>query len=272
MIYPPLFFLSFTWIQLKITNKQNQLVTSNIFSFKSKTPFIITLPNLKETKARISQKKKEVKHLSFILPLSLLGAATSWTQSEGNQPVRPFTVPSQYPPSPTLMTDRHILKYKYYHIIDFGGKAFFFNMLHHKKCFFCLAVHWPSVLTFDFVPFAYGELSVSTGRVGARGHIHSPRHGAVHPLHWSGTAARWGGTTQKQHLQKHDIIYKPTTMCSHIAVILWLSHAYQSWMLQYGSVKHGILCFWFKGFLWHLCTFFRIYFWVLVFALLCSHA
>lgn len=136
MIYPPLFFLSFTWIQLKITNKQNQLVTSNIFSFKSKTPFIITLPNLKETKARISQKKKEVKHLSFILPLSLLGAATSWTQSEGNQPVRPFTVPSQYPPSPTLMTDRHILKYKYYHIIDFGGKAFFFNMLHHKKCFF----------------------------------------------------------------------------------------------------------------------------------------
>lgn len=37
--------------------------------------------------------------------LSLLGAGTSCTQSEGNQPVRPFTVPSQYPPSPTLNTE-----------------------------------------------------------------------------------------------------------------------------------------------------------------------
>ncbi|TNN70088.1 hypothetical protein EYF80_019764 [Liparis tanakae] len=29
---------------------------------------------------------------------------TSSTQSEGNQPVRPLTVPSQYPPSPMLNT------------------------------------------------------------------------------------------------------------------------------------------------------------------------
>ena len=36
--------------------------------------------------------------------LSWLRSITSSTQSEGNQPVRPLTVPSQYPPSPTLNT------------------------------------------------------------------------------------------------------------------------------------------------------------------------
>lgn len=43
---------------------------------------------------------------SYIVPGRLsLGPTTSSTQSEGNQPVRPFTVPSQYPPSPTLNTE-----------------------------------------------------------------------------------------------------------------------------------------------------------------------
>lgn len=36
--------------------------------------------------------------------LSWLRSITSSTQSAGNQPVRPLTVPSQYPPSPTLST------------------------------------------------------------------------------------------------------------------------------------------------------------------------
>lgn len=52
-------------------------------------------------------------------------------------------------------------------------------------------------LTFDFVPFAEGQLSLSDGRVRSSCHINPARHCAVHALHLTSRTAR-GRTAERQ--------------------------------------------------------------------------
>lgn len=92
--------------QLGMIRNKNKIVSGHA-RFKD----ILAVGHSDQKKPRWTKQNKNRKICSdvtgFVSPdrLSLVTPATSSTQSEGNQPVRPFTVPSQYPPSPTLNTE-----------------------------------------------------------------------------------------------------------------------------------------------------------------------
>lgn len=100
---------------------------------------------------------------------------TSSTQSAGNQPVLPLTVPSQNPPSPMDSTAHTAHSVRAPPRWGRGLSA------------------WPPP-TFDPLPSVQLDLSGPLGDVGASGDEGPPRHGAVQPLlpHLGGDWRRGG--------------------------------------------------------------------------------
>lgn len=107
---------------------------------------------------------------------------TSSMQSAGNQPVRPFTLPSQKPPSPMDRTAKAAQE---------NGRAGRRGYrVTGPPSYFCVCC-----LTFDPLPAVQLDLSGPLRDVGLRGDEGAPRHGAVQPPlpHLRGQRRRGGG-------------------------------------------------------------------------------